>query len=607
MSRWAAAVPLLGALLLFACSSIIGPLAPTPPALAASADVPRNQSDAADRAPRNQSGADRPPHILLVMADQFRHDAMSGGLVPYPKTPALDRLRREGAWFELHYTSTPSCTPSRAAILTGRSPWRHGMLGFGDIALSYPYAELPRALKSAGYRTVSVGKCHFYNVMSGGKNPSHGFDVRHTYDGIAAEFDTYDTWFNSTLPGADPLLTGTAEFGMDLNWDDYRGAPYAYPERLHPTAWVGAVARAALRTHLNDTSTTTPMFLKASFHRPHSPYDPPLRHLESSSPRDMRRPSIATDRWDSVYAVGNFSTDSYGFAPADMFCGDIGVSSVLRSRAAYMASVAFVDEQIDSVLDTLDALDVTDRTFVLFTADHGDQLGDHYLWRKGFPYEGSAHVPLIVRWPQTGTWRGIAADLRGVRVSAFVTEHRDILPTLLDAAGATDILTEEEQVDGRTVLDVLRLPKRVAAASGDAAAADARATLGWREWIDLEHDPGTLGDVCFAGQVNHWNALTDGSWKYVYNAHNATEQLFDLASDPGERADLHASPREQPRLEMWRARLVAHFERECRGALWVKDGALQRRRISTLYSPFYPTDVYNRTWTGPPQGCDAAR
>ena len=72
------------------------------------------------------------------------------------------------------------------------------------------------------------------------------------------------------------------------------------------------------------------------------------------------------------------------------------MSSVLRSRAAYMASVAFVDEQIDSVLDTLDALDVTDQTFVLFTADHGDQLGDHYLWRKGFPYEGSAHVPLIV-------------------------------------------------------------------------------------------------------------------------------------------------------------------------------------------------------------------
>ena len=146
----AAAVPLLGAGLLYAaCSSVIRPPAPAPSALAASAGVPRNQ---------NQSGADRPPHILLVMADQFRHDAMSGGLVPYPKTPALDRLRREGAWFELHYTSTPSCTPSRAAILTGRSPWRHGMLGFGDIALSYPCAELPRALKSAGYRTVSVGK-----------------------------------------------------------------------------------------------------------------------------------------------------------------------------------------------------------------------------------------------------------------------------------------------------------------------------------------------------------------------------------------------------------------------------------------------------------------
>ena len=66
--------------------------------------------------------------------------------------------------------------------------------------------------------------------MSGGVDPAHGFDARHTYDGIAAEWDSYDEWFNASLPGADPLLTGTAEFGDDLNWDDFRGAPYAYPE-----------------------------------------------------------------------------------------------------------------------------------------------------------------------------------------------------------------------------------------------------------------------------------------------------------------------------------------------------------------------------------------
>ena len=154
---------------------------------------------------------------------------------------------------------------------------------------------------------------------------------------------------------------------------------------------------------------------------------------------------------------------------------------------------------------------------------------------------------MIIRWPAAAAtattavaatsdsaaaaWRGLAAA-RGVRVRAFVSEHRDVLPTLLDAAGfanASDALTAAEAVDGRSLLDVLRLPAAVAAADDDAygdgdgddgdgsggVARAAREKLGWREWIELEHDPGTLGDVCFPGEVNHWNALTDGRWKCV--------------------------------------------------------------------------------------------
>ncbi|KAH8046532.1 sulfuric ester hydrolase [Aureococcus anophagefferens] len=431
---------------------------------AASADAAALDSEAALEAAAPPAESER-PHILFVIADQHRHDAIGGGLMPAGLTPALDRLRREGATFASHYTSTPSCTPSRAAILTGRKPWHHGMLGFGDIALTYPYAELPRCLARVGYATVSVGKNHFYNEMSGGENPGHGFAKRYTYDGIIAEFDSYDRWFNASLPGRDPLATGIAEFGEEL--------ARRLPRRPTPT-----------------TSNST------------------------------RRPGV--DGWDAQFAQGRNYTDlPYGGAPdVAMFCGDIGAKHVRKTRGAYLASVAFVDEHLGLMLDELDALGMADRTFVLYVGDHGDMQGDHHLWRKGFPFEGSAHVPLIVRWPEA--YVPLSAS-RGVAL-AFVTEHRDLLPTFLDAAGAAGSLEPREAVDGRSLLDLLR---------GDNAT--------WRSWVDLEHDPGTLG------------------------------------------------------------RLVAHFEDEKRGDAWVKDGVLQRRTGSILYSPFYPADVPGRAFDGAPR------
>ena len=546
---------------------------------AASADAAALDSAAALEAAAPPAESER-PHILFVIADQHRHDAIGGGLMPAGLTPALDRLRREGATFASHYTSTPSCTPSRAAILTGRKPWHHGMLGFGDIALAYPYAELPRCLARVGYDTVSVGKNHFYNEMSGGENPGHGFAKRYTYDGIIAEFDAYDRWFNASLPGRDPLATGIAEFGEELAFDDYRGAPYAYDEQFHPTAWVGATARGALRRHAASNA-SAPLFLKASFHRPHSPYDPPARVLakfEDPAACVVPGADMSVDGWDARFAQGRNYTDlPYGGAPdVAMFCGDIGAKHVRKTRGAYLASVAFVDEHLGLVLDELDALGMADRTFVLYVGDHGDMQGDHYLWRKGFPFEGSAHVPLIVRWPEA--YVPLAAS-RGVAL-AFVTEHRDLLPTLLDAAGAAGSLEPREAVDGRSLLDLLR---------GDNAT--------WRSWVDLEHDPGTLGAVCFDNTTNHWNALTDGSTtKYVFDAHTLEEFLFDL---PGERENLAAAQPE--RLALWRRRLVAHFEDEKRGDAWVKGGVLQRRTGSILYSPFYPADVPGRAFDGAPR------
>lgn len=160
---------------------------------------------------------------------------------------------------------------------------------------------------------------------------------------------------------------------------------------------------------------------------------------------------------------------------------------------------------------------------------------------------------MLLRWPKTMN----PPTRRGASFDAPV-EVRDVLPTLLDAAEAPP----ERSLDGRSLLDLVR-----------------ETASPWRGHIDLEHD------ICYSPR-NHWNALTDGKWKYIYHAKTGREQLFHLSDDPGELRDLASDRSSQNELKGWRERMVGHLS--VRGPAWVKDQRLVRRPSSTLHSPNYP-------------------
>lgn len=167
-------------------------------------------------------------------------------------------------------------------------------------------------------------------------------------------------------------------------------------------------------------------------------------------------------------------------------------------------------------------------------------------------------MPLILRWPD-----GFPSVLpRGTVVTDSVTELRDIVPTLLAAAGA---LSPDAPVDGAPVTCLLTR----------------NCSTPWREWIDLEHS------AVYNASVAH-STLTDGRTKYVFRPHDATEQLFDLVSDAFEMQDLAEQPAWASTLTLWRGRMVAQFEAEGRGELWVRNGTLQRRVNTPTYGPNYP-------------------
>jgi arylsulfatase len=482
-----------------------------------------------------QAGRAKPsrPNILLLMADQFRADSLGAAGNRGIHTPNLDRLAEQGVRFTNAYSSTPTCTPARAALLSGLAPWNHGMLRYAQVAERYP-VEMPRALRDAGYYTSVVGKLHYHPQRN-----YHGYHEALLDESGRVESpdfrSDYRMWFASQAPDLDLDATG-------IGWNDFDAKPYALPERLHPTAWTGQTAAAWIERYQRPE----PFFLKVSFARPHSPYDPPerfwKRYERGSLPRAVAAP------WAQRFAPRSGPE-------TDIWHGDLGTEQVRRSRQGYYGSVTFVDEQIGRVLDAVAKRGWMDETLIVFCSDHGDMLGDHHLWRKSYPYESSAKVPFIVRLPGGP---GGTIDKRWEGAINRPIELRDVLPTFLEAAG----VAPSHPIDGRSLLPLIA----------------ARETK-WRPWLDLEHGP------CYSPE-NHWNALTDGQYKYIFHAHDGREQLFRISRDPGEMTDLAGDPASSGALVQWRRRMVEHLA--SRGEHWVRGGKLVLRNDDPVRSPNFP-------------------
>jgi hypothetical protein len=313
------------------------------------------------------------PNILFLMGDQHRGDCLGADGNRVVITPNLDRLAREGARFRCAYTSVPSCTPARAGILTGLSPWRHGMLGYGRIAPEYP-RELPRLIRAAGYYTLGIGKMHFHPQRN-----THGYDRTILDESGRVEsagfVSDYRRWFRSVAPDLDPDATG-------IGWNDHRAKAYVLSEHLHPTSWTGAEAVK----FLEDYKDTRPFLLKVSFARPHSPYDPPPRWWKRY--QDAQLPERVIGAWAERHAQWGKPYRN------DLWQGDLGAEKVRQARQGYYGNVSFIDEQIGRMLEVLEKRGLLENTLILYTADHGDMTGDHHLWRKTYAYEASARIPI---------------------------------------------------------------------------------------------------------------------------------------------------------------------------------------------------------------------
>lgn len=470
-----------------------------------------------------------PPNLLLITVDQMRYDCLSALGHPVVETPNLDAMARKGVLFANAYSATPSCIPARAAIMTGMSQRSHGRVGYQDqVPWRYPHM-LAGELAQAGYHTQCVGKMHvyparnlcgFHNIVLHDGYLHHNRDKRGTpYAEHFDQADDYLQWLRRQA-GATADIT---DLGLDCNASTV-GRPWHLPEALHPTNWCVTESIDFLRRR----DPSKPFFLWSSFVRPHSPLDPPQAYFDLYKDREMPEPPVGN--W-----VDEEAAERAGDADPTAIFGRLPKRRLDRARAAYYALITHLDDQIGRLLQALGEYGVLNDTLVLFTSDHGEMMGDHHAFRKSLPYEGSAKIPLIL-WDPGGRY-GLAA---GSRPEAVV-ELRDIMPTLLEAAGAPI----PPSVEGASLLSPAR---------GDTAA--------WRSYLHGEH--------AYGDRSNHF--VTDGREKYIWFSQSGEEQFFDLAADPAELVDASRNPAHADRVALWRERLVRELEGREEG--YVQDGRL---------------------------------
>lgn len=430
-------------------------------------------------------------NLLVIMSDEHNPKVLGCAGHPIIHTPNLDALAARGTAFSAAYTTSPVCIPARAGFACGK--YIH-QIGFWDNADAYD-GSVPswhHLLRESGHRVVSVGKLHFR--LAG---EDHGFSEElipmHIYGGKGD-------------------LLGLIRDDMSPRGNSKKMAAMAGPGESTYTLYDKDICSRA-QVWLYEEATRKadkPWALFVSFVAPHFPLTAPPEHYYRYWNRELPMPKLYAreERPRHPYVVDysrNFNYDDYFESPQD----------VKKALSGYFGLVSYLDENIGKILAALRDAGLADDTVVMYTSDHGDNLGARGLWGKSTMYEEIAGVPLIL------AGLGVPA---GKRIDTPVS-HVDAFPTILEIAG------ERTPVGypGVSLIDIAQ---------------------------GVKPDRTVLSEYHGMGSSTGAFAVRVGKWKYVHYV-KYDPQLFDLEKDPDEIRDLAADPGYADVLEECRRRLYA--------------------------------------------------
>jgi arylsulfatase A-like enzyme len=474
-------------------------------------------------------------NVLFIMCDQLRFDYLSCAGHPYLETPNIDALAARGVRFTRAYVQSPVCGPSRMSTYTGRYMRSHGA-NWNGFPLRIGEPTLGDHLRGLGIRTALVGKTHMTSDDEGmqrlGIDPGSrigvlasecGFEPYDRDDGLhpagrPASSAPYNDYLRSKgYDGANPWETwansGQAPDGGQQNgWLLVHADKQArVPDEDSETPWT---TRRAMQFIAEAEAAGQPWLLHLSYIKPHWPYIAPAPYHEMYDTRHVVPP---------IRSEGERGNDAHPVYRAFM---DLRVSrnfsrNEVRERVipTYMGLIRQIDDQLGRLFAFLKGSGLDATTLIVFTSDHGDYLGDHWLGEKDLFHDVSVRVPMIVVDPSAD-----ADATRGTTCDALV-EAIDLAPTFIEHFGG---VAPRHVVEGRSLAPWLR----------------GKAPARWRTHVFSEYDYsmqdvrrrlGVPTDKCRLFMV------FDGRWKYIH-APGFRPMLYDLQSDPSELIDRGGDP-----------------------------------------------------------------
>jgi len=456
----------------------------------------------------------RPPNILLIMSDEHNRRVAGCYGNALARTPNLDWLAAQGIVFEDAYTNSPLCVPSRSSFTAGKYVHRVSLWN-NDCELPDPdIPSLPRILNAAGYESFLCGKQHYahdrrYGFIEIGGNMNNsvktGRGVRRAADDATVNYASAQERFRNFRPGEDSGVLS----------HDRR------------------VTAGVLEFLSRRTRRDKPFFLFAGYLAPHFPLIVPESYWNPYRGK-VAMPVIPQGFLEAMPL--NYQHLRRGFGLID-----VAPEIVRKGRELYYGLTQWVDEQIGQILEALRRSLFAADTLVVYTTDHGENMGEHGLWWKNCMYEQAAHIPLILAWPER--WKG-GQRRRGA------CSLLDLVQTLAEIGGAR----APEDWNGHSMLRWM----------DDPAA----------RWKDL-----AVSQYYAHNIASGFAMLRTGRWKYVYHSppderHPAERELYDLQADPEEFRNLAREAAHGPQLDRLHALLVKELgehpddtERRCRAEL----------------------------------------
>jgi arylsulfatase A-like enzyme len=468
------------------------------------------------------------PNLLLISSDQHHWQGL-GTHTPLLQTPHLDKLATQGTRFERAYCPNPTCTPTRASLITGLYPSQHGAYTLGS-KLPENVPVLGQYLQAAGYDSTLIGKAHFQPLRGTQAFPSleaypllQDLDFWRGFHGPFYGFNHIELARNH----ADEAHVGQhyaiwMEENGAKNWRDWFRSPtgnaspqhrkWNIPERFHYNAWIterSCARMKAMRDH------ETPFLLWASFFDPHPPYLVPEPWASMYDPSQVELPPQGLDdvqNWPELMRrtqVQGASFDEWE-EPAGSDIHGLGhhiidAGALRADIAVYYGMISLLDHYIGKLLAGLEEQGLAESTLVLFTSDHGHYFGQHGLTAKGpFHFEDGLRVPMIVRWP---------GQVPAGRVSRAMQSLVDYAPSLLEAAG----LPVPGSMAGKSQLKVWQ---------GDDSAARTYAA------VEFRHQPTKM----------NLRTYIDARYKLTIWNNPVAGEIYDLEADPGEHHNLWSDP-----------------------------------------------------------------